>query len=68
MTCLFLINVLHSPKMVLTLLLHQVRKLEGYIANYWYKKGHRPIKHQLLPDVRRIVKFDPCEDSVSPLT
>ncbi|XP_047071831.1 phosphatidylglycerophosphate phosphatase 1, chloroplastic/mitochondrial-like [Lolium rigidum] len=46
----------------------RVRKLEGYITNYWYKKGHRPIKHQLLPDVRRIVKFDPYEDSISPRT
>ncbi|KAM0919581.1 hypothetical protein ACQ4PT_008063 [Festuca glaucescens] len=46
----------------------RVRKLEGYITNYWYKKGHRPVKHQLLPDVRRIVKFDPYEDSISPRT
>jgi hypothetical protein len=45
--------------------LSQVRKLEAYIISYWYKKGHRPIEHPLLPDARRIVKFDLYDDSVS---
>ncbi|WVZ68532.1 hypothetical protein U9M48_017463 [Paspalum notatum var. saurae] len=43
----------------------RVRKLESYIISYWYKKGHKPIKHPLLPDARRIVKFDPYDDSVT---
>ncbi|AQL03790.1 haloacid dehalogenase (HAD) superfamily protein [Zea mays] len=43
----------------------KVRKLEAYIISYWYKKGHRPIEHPLLPDARRIVKFDLYDDSVS---
>ncbi|ONM37212.1 haloacid dehalogenase (HAD) superfamily protein [Zea mays] len=43
----------------------RVRKLEAYIISYWYKKGHKPIEHPLLPDARRIVKFDPYDDSVS---
>lgn len=46
-------------------IVRKVRKLEAYIISYWYKKGHRPVKHPLLPDVRRIVKFDPYEDSVT---
>ncbi|OEL23517.1 hypothetical protein BAE44_0015459 [Dichanthelium oligosanthes] len=47
------------------ILLPQVRKLEAYIISYWYKKGHKPIKHPLLPDARSIVKFDPYDDSVT---
>nr|CAB3445841.1 unnamed protein product [Digitaria exilis] len=43
----------------------RVRKLEAYIVSYWYKKGHKPVKHPLLPDARRIVKFDPYDDSVT---
>lgn len=43
----------------------RVRKLEAYIISYWYKKGHKPKEHPLLPDARRIVKFDPYDDSVS---
>jgi len=45
--------------------LPQVRKLEAYIISYWYKKGHKPIEHPLLPDARRLVKFDPYDDSVT---
>jgi phosphatidylglycerophosphatase GEP4 len=45
-----------------SILLSQVRKLEGYLISYWYKKGHKPIKHPLLPDARSIVKFDPYDD------
>ncbi|XP_062223672.1 phosphatidylglycerophosphate phosphatase 1, chloroplastic/mitochondrial-like [Phragmites australis] len=44
-------------------IVRMVRKLEAYIISYWYKKGHKPIKHPLLPDARRIVKFDPYDDS-----
>ncbi|RCV27721.1 hypothetical protein SETIT_5G347600v2 [Setaria italica] len=40
----------------------RVRKLEAYLISYWYKKGHKPIKHPLLPDARSIVKFDPYDD------
>nr|CAB3449071.1 unnamed protein product [Digitaria exilis] len=43
----------------------RVRKLEAYIVSYWYKKGHKPVRHPLLPDARRIVKFDPYDDSVT---
>ncbi|KAG0539759.1 hypothetical protein BDA96_03G349300 [Sorghum bicolor] len=43
----------------------RVRKLEAYIINYWYKKGYKPMEHPLLPDARRIVKFDPYDDSVT---
>jgi hypothetical protein len=45
------------------ILLLQVRKLEGYLINYWYKKGHKPVEHPLLPDGRKIIKFDPYDDS-----
>ncbi|KAL6853492.1 hypothetical protein ACP4OV_019521 [Aristida adscensionis] len=45
-------------------IVRRVRKLEAYIISYWYKKGHKPIKHPLLPDARLIVKFDPYDDSV----
>ncbi|CAD6266798.1 unnamed protein product [Miscanthus lutarioriparius] len=38
----------------------QVRKLAAYLISYWYKKGHKPIKHPLLPDARSFVKFDPA--------
>ncbi|PAN28033.1 hypothetical protein PAHAL_5G126100 [Panicum hallii] len=43
----------------------RVRKLEAYIISYWYKKGHKPIEHPLLSDARKIVKFDPYDDSVT---
>jgi len=43
----------------------RVRKLEAYIISYWYKKGHKPIEHPLIPDARKIVKFDPYDDSVT---
>ncbi|CAL4947018.1 unnamed protein product [Urochloa decumbens] len=43
----------------------RVRKLEAYIISYWYKKGHKPIEHPLLPNARQIVKFDPYDDSVT---
>ncbi|TVU34823.1 hypothetical protein EJB05_16675, partial [Eragrostis curvula] len=44
-------------------IVRRVRKLEAYITNYWYKRGHKPIKHPLLPDPRRIVKFDPYDET-----
>ncbi|KAF7024187.1 hypothetical protein CFC21_036566 [Triticum aestivum] len=34
-------------------IVRKVRKLEAYIINYWYKKGHRPLKHPLLPNSER---------------
>ncbi|RLM93729.1 hypothetical protein C2845_PM08G28160 [Panicum miliaceum] len=43
----------------------RVRKLEAYIISYWYKKGHKPIEHPLTSDARKIVKFDPYDDSVT---
>ncbi|XP_062207127.1 phosphatidylglycerophosphate phosphatase 1, chloroplastic/mitochondrial-like [Phragmites australis] len=46
-------------------IVRRVRKLEAYIISYWDKKGHKPIKHSLLPDARRIVKFDPYDDSIT---
>uniref|UniRef100_J3L4W3 Uncharacterized protein n=1 Tax=Oryza brachyantha TaxID=4533 RepID=J3L4W3_ORYBR len=47
-------------------IVRKVRKFETYIVNYWYRKGHRPIKHPLLPDARQIVKFDPYKDPMAP--
>ncbi|BAF06430.2 Os01g0796500 [Oryza sativa Japonica Group] len=47
-------------------IVRQVRKFEAYLISYWYRKGHRPIKHPLLPDARRIVKFDPYNDPMAP--
>uniref|UniRef100_A0A0E0JPS8 Uncharacterized protein n=1 Tax=Oryza punctata TaxID=4537 RepID=A0A0E0JPS8_ORYPU len=47
-------------------IVRQVRKFEAYLISYWYRKGHRPIKHPLLPDARRIVKFDPYKDPMAP--
>ncbi|KAG8078194.1 hypothetical protein GUJ93_ZPchr0007g6035 [Zizania palustris] len=49
-------------------IVRKVRKFEAYIISYWYKKGHKPIKHPLLSDARRIVKFDPYEDPMAPIT
>uniref|UniRef100_A0A0D9V6R0 Uncharacterized protein n=1 Tax=Leersia perrieri TaxID=77586 RepID=A0A0D9V6R0_9ORYZ len=49
-------------------IVRKVRKFEAYIISYWYRKGHRPIKHPLLPDARRIVKFDPYKDPMAPGT
>jgi len=43
----------------------RVRKLEAHIISYWYKKGHKPFEHPLIPDARKIVKFDPYDDSVT---
>ncbi|CAK7346690.1 unnamed protein product [Dovyalis caffra] len=34
----------------------QVRKLEMILMNYWFKKGLKPISHDLLPDAKQCVK------------
>ncbi|GJN17458.1 hypothetical protein PR202_gb04523 [Eleusine coracana subsp. coracana] len=44
-------------------IVRRVRKLEAYIVNYWCKKGYKPVQHPLLPDARKIVKFDPYDNS-----
>ncbi|XP_011026282.1 PREDICTED: uncharacterized protein LOC105126932 [Populus euphratica] len=42
-------------------IVRQVRKLETSLMGYWFKRGLKPISHNLLPDAMQCVKDPPLQ-------